>query len=146
MPVASPRQRQNKPAGFRPFSGVPRPRVLRYCAIGKRPQARRRKFPRFPRGPGSRCTPSFFYVKRAAPICLRQPTAPATEGFVVLALNEAFLWGKPRIWLGLVDLSRTQSGIFFGRAILARKWLAKITKTRQNENEHFQTMTNRDDS
>ena len=36
---------------------------------------------------------------------------------------------------------------FFGRSILARKWLAKkMTKTRQNENENFQTMTNRDDS
>ena len=29
---------------------------------------------------------------------------------------------------------------------LARKWLAKMTKTRQNENENFQTMTNRGDS
>ena len=36
-------------------------------------------------------------------------------------------------------------GLFFGRSILARKWLAKMTKTRQNENENFQTMTNRDD-
>ena len=30
--------------------------------------------------------------------------------------------------------------------MLARKWLAKMTKTRQNENENFQTMANRDDS
>ena len=37
---------------------------------------------------------------------------------------------------------------FFGRSILARKWLANMTKTRQNENENFQTMAmaNRDDS
>ena len=32
------------------------------------------------------------------------------------------------------------------RLMQARKWLAKMTKTRQNENENFQTMTNRDDS
>ena len=37
-------------------------------------------------------------------------------------------------------------GLFFERPILARKWLAKMTKTRQNENENFQTMANRDDS
>ena len=37
-------------------------------------------------------------------------------------------------------------GLVFGRSILARKWLAKMTKTRQNENENFQTTTNRDDS
>ena len=37
--------------------------------------------------------------------------------------------------------------VFSGaRSILPRKWLAKMTKTRQNENENFQTMTNRDDS
>ena len=39
-----------------------------------------------------------------------------------------------------------QVGLFFGRSILARKWLAKMAKTRQNENENFQTMTDRDDS
>ena len=39
-----------------------------------------------------------------------------------------------------------QVGLFFGRSILARKWLAKMTKTRQNDNENFQTMTNRGDS
>ena len=35
-------------------------------------------------------------------------TAPTTEIFVVL-----FLWGKLRISLGLVDLSRIQSEAFF---------------------------------
>ena len=55
-------------------------------------------------------------------------------------------WGKLRISLGLVSLSQIPVGTFFGRSILARKWLAKMTKTRQNENENFQTMTNRDDS
>ena len=56
---------------------------------------------------------------------------------------------KTRPWLGLVDLSRIPSVAFFREVhpgILARKWLAKMTKTRQNENENFQTMTNRDDS
>ena len=43
-------------------------------------------------------------------------------------------------------LSGLQVELFGGRSILARKWLAKMTKTRQNENENFQTMTNRDDS
>ena len=33
----------------------------------------------------------------------------------------------------------TSFHVFFGRSILARKWLAKMTKTRQqNENENFQ--------
>ena len=55
--------------------------------------------------------------------------------------------------LGLVDLIKPDSkwDFFFGRCILARKWLvakmiAKMTKIRQNENENFQTMANRDDS
>jgi hypothetical protein len=30
--------------------------------------------------------------------------------------------------------------LFFGRSILARKWPAKWTKTRQNDDENFQTM------
>ena len=49
---------------------------------------------------------------------------------------------------GVVSLIKAgfEVGLFFGRSILARKWLAKMTKTRQNENENFQTMTNRDDS
>ena len=56
-------------------------------------------------------------------------------------------FGKPRPWLGLVYLRRIPSGaFFFGRSILARKCLAKMTKTRQNDNRNFQTMANRDDS
>ena len=51
-----------------------------------------------------------------------------------------------RPWLGLVGLSRIPSGTFFFRCTSSRKWPAKMTKTRQNENENFQTMTNRDDS
>ena len=54
--------------------------------------------------------------------------------------------GAAAVSLGLVDLSRILSGTFFGRSILARKWLATMTKTRQNENGNVQTMTNRDDS
>ena len=50
---------------------------------------------------------------------------------------------QTRPWLGLVDLSRIPSG---GKSILARKWLIKMAQTRQNENENFQTMTNRGDS
>ena len=42
---------------------------------------------------------------------------------------------QTRPWLGLVDLSRIPKRLFFGRSILARKLPAKITKTRQNENE-----------
>ena len=33
-----------------------------------------------------------------------------------------------RPWLGLVDLSRTPSGTFFGRSTLPRKWGANIDK------------------
>ena len=33
--------------------------------------------------------------------------------WVYRRLNESFLWGKLRISLGLVDLSRIQSGTFF---------------------------------
>ena len=33
-----------------------------------------------------------------------------------------------------------------GSSILPRKWPAKMTKTRQNENENFQNMAVRDDS
>ena len=56
---------------------------------------------------------------------------------------------QTRPWLGLVDLSRIPSGtffFFFGRSILARKWPAEMTKTRQNENENFQSMANRENS
>ena len=40
----------------------------------------------------------------------------------------------------------TTTKLSHGSSILPRKWLAKMTKTRQNENENVQTMTNRDDS
>ena len=52
---------------------------------------------------------------------------------------------QTRPWLGLVDLSRIPSGIFF-REVHPGSDMAEMTKTRQNENENFQTMTNRDDS
>ena len=64
--------------------------------------------------------------------------------FVALTI---FLWGKLRISLGLNDLSRTPSGTFFREVHPGSEMaIAKMTKTRQNENENFQTMTNRGDS
>ena len=49
-------------------------------------------------------------------------------------LTKLYMWGKLRIFLGLGDLSRipiadSNWALFPGRSILARKWLAKMTKT-----------------
>ena len=70
--------------------------------------------------------------------------APPVENFAWLPVGVNY--NKPA--RGPVSLIKPDSkwDFFFGRSILAWKWLAKMTKTRQNENENFQTMTNRDDS
>ena len=47
---------------------------------------------------------------------------------------------KPAV-ASLVDLSRIPNGVFPpGRSILARKWPAKMTKTKQTDNENFQSL------
>ena len=70
---------------------------------------------------------------------VRELAAAPVEDFF-RRLNETFYGGSCGF------RSDSTWDFFFGRSILAREWLAKMTKTRQNENENFQTMTNRDDS
>ena len=52
------------------------------------------------------------------------PTHP--RSFFFSSGTRTVAWGKRRAWLGLVDLSQTPSGTFFGVPALARKWVAKI--------------------
>ena len=61
-------------------------------------------------------------------------------------LNEHFNLGSCEFSSVSLIQAGFQVGFFFWRSILARKWLAKMTPKRQNENENFQTMANRDDS
>ena len=61
-------------------------------------------------------------------------------------LNETFYVESCGFSSVSLILAGFQVGFFFREVHPGSEWLAKMAKTRQNENKNFQTITNRGDS